>query len=98
MYCAFCGWGKSAGSSRLDALRAENAALKERVEALRAMGESSCEVIGHLSAMSGNLINMLAQAGIKAEPGEDVYKALTALDEAAVRLAELEGESDNGKA
>ena len=46
--------------------------------------------------MSGNLINMLAEAGIKAEPGEDVYKALTALDEAAVRLGELEGESGNG--
>lgn len=37
MYCAFCGWGKSAGSSRLDALRAENAALKERLEAQRAV-------------------------------------------------------------
>ena len=41
MYCVFCDWGKSAGISKLDALRAENAALKERMEALQAMYESS---------------------------------------------------------
>ena len=44
-YCVFCDWGKSAGISRLDALRTENEKLRARCEAYQKLVEAQWKLI-----------------------------------------------------
>ena len=74
-YCVFCDWGKSAGISRLDALRTENEKLRARCEALeefttalrdevklwREFGQTSPEAMVKILGAAGAVANSKAK-------------------------------------
>lgn len=93
-YCVFCDWGKSAGISRLDALRAENAALKERVKAQRAVIEKLAQLFEVAQDAVNIQTEMLPVHPLPMQIQEELNSAHSELMIARAGLRELEGEKE----